>query len=881
VRERTGPIRTGLAWQSLPTKKVYRVGEEAPGTGAQKVTGCELYDEEVSADGRLFWALVWFSMPALGQSYFPPAGIRPAKAGWDASILPGGRIIAPTGEQYPAGAGPFGLALSESGNTLVSANVGPGDASLTILTLAKTWALQQLAAGTPNEPGGSSGWRSVSMGIAFSGERAVFVSEGASGRVALVDLDSGERRRAIDINQGGYPGSFSGDLALDPVRNVLYVADLTHARIAVVDARSRQVLASAGTGWRPFVLTLSPDRRTLYVANAGMFHYQTLASRLFFPPFGFPSTAAGEGVQITSGPEIVKVPGLGDPNGPEANSVCVIDVSVPAMPKTEAFIRTGRPLGATVHSGSSPSGIAATADRVYVANAAQDSISVIDARRRQVINEIPIRIPALPHLRGVIPIGLAYHEKTGWLLVAEAGLNAVGVIDTHTGEVLGHIPAGWYPTRVLVARDTVFVANMLGAGTGPNAISTPYGLRLLAGEPDRGSISIYRLPPTDSLAASTAFVLRADGFIAGLRPSPVIPNGIRHLVLIIKTGQPFDQVLGDLTDTGNGSVLANPALAHLGRSGSADGGQERLSLHGVNLTPNLHAIAGRWSLYDNFYADSSQSATGQHWLAGSYPLAWTAFSLAAGLTGARDMTPEDRVENGTIWAHLAEHNTSFYNFGGWLGIAGAIPEQTSPTALGFTTNMPLPEELYMATSRSYPGWNPHLRDTERADRFVHEIDERFVRTGEDLPQLISLYLPNDGVSQRDSQAGYPYAESFVADNDLALGRVVAYLSKTRWWRSMTVMITEDSAQDGADHIDSHRTVLICAGPWAKRRWVSHTNSSFPGLIKTIEEVFRLPVHNLFDASAASLSGCFTSEPDFTGYTDIRPDARVYQETGSR
>jgi YVTN family beta-propeller protein len=829
----------------------------------------------------LLWALVWFSVPTLAQSYFPPAGIRPATVGWDASILPGGRIIAPTGEQYPAGAGPFGLAISEYGNTLVSANVGPGAGSLTVLTLAKTWAVQQLPAGMPGDPAASNGWRSVSMGIAFSGERAVFVSEGASGRVSLVDLDSGERRRAIDINQGGYTGSFTGDLALDPARNVLYVADLAHSRIAVVDARSRQVLASAGTGWRPFVLTLSPDRRTLYVANAGMFHYQTLSSRLLFPPFGFPSTAAAEGVQIASAQELVKVPGLGDPNGPEANSVSVIDVSVPAMPKTEAFVRTGRPFGGAVHSGSSPSGIAATADRVYVANAAQDSISVIDARSRQVVKEIPIRIPALPHLRGVIPIGLAYHEKTGWLLVAEAGLNAVGVIDTHTDEILGHIPAGWYPTRVLATRDTVFVTNLLGAGTGPNALLTPYGIRLLRGEPDRGSISIYRLPSADSLAASTALVLRACGFTAGLRPSPVIPGGIRHLVLIIKDGRPFDELLGDFTHTGNGTVAAIPALAHLGRSGSADGGEERLSLHDVKLTPNLHAIAERWSLYDNFYADSSQSAAGHDWLAGSYPLAWTAFSLAEGVSGARDIAPEDGVENGTIWTQLAEHHTSFYNFGRSLTLAGALPEQTSPAGLAFLTNMPLPEELYMATSRSYPGWNPHIPDNQRADRFIHEIDERFVRTGKDLPQFISLYLPNDGVSQRDSEAGYPYPESFVADNDLALGRVVAYLSKTRWWRNMTVMITEDSAQAGADHIDSHRTVLICAGPWAKRRWVSHTNSSFPGLIKTIEEALGLPPNNLFDASAASLSGCFTSEPDFTGYTYIAPDARVYREPASR
>src|SRR5262249_15452427 len=160
--------------------------------------------------------------------------------------------------------------------------------------------------------------------------------------------------------------------------------------------------------------------------------------------------------------------GLGDPNVRESNSVCVIDVTTPAEPKIVTFIRTGLPFGERSHGGSSPSGVLAAGNFVYVSNAANDSISVIDARTNQVQAEIPIRIPGLEPLRGVLPVGLAWHERTGWLLVAEAGIDAVGVIDVAEKRVIGHLPAGWFPTRVAIDQDTVFVTNARGHGVGPD-----------------------------------------------------------------------------------------------------------------------------------------------------------------------------------------------------------------------------------------------------------------------------------------------------------------------------------------------------------------------------------------------------------------------------
>src|SRR6185295_2110449 len=243
-------------------------------------------------------------------------------------------------------------------------------------------------------------------------------------RISLVDWNT-DRRRAIDLDQDGYSDSYTGDLALDAERNVLYAVDQANLRVAVIDTRSRRVVASVRVGRLTFALALSPDRKKLWVTNAGMFEYkavpgadakQARATGLPFPAFGFPSPEAAAGVERATELGPVKVPGLGDPNVPESNSVCVVDVSTPTAPKVETFIRTGIPFGDKSHGGSGPSGVVVLPDRVFVSNTNNDSITVIDATTARVEAEIPLRIPGLETLRGVLPIGLAYHEKSGWLL---------------------------------------------------------------------------------------------------------------------------------------------------------------------------------------------------------------------------------------------------------------------------------------------------------------------------------------------------------------------------------------------------------------------------------------------------------------------------------
>ncbi len=745
------------------------------------------------------------------------------------------------------------------------------------------------------------------MGLAFSGEHAVFASEGNSGKVSLHDWNS-DRRRVIDINQNGLDDSYTGDLALDAERNILYVVDQANFRVAVIDTRSRQVVASVPVGRLPFAAALSPDKRKLYVTNIGMFEYRAIpganpkdarATGLPFPAFGFPSAEAAAGVERSTERGPVKVPGLGDPNVREANSVCVVDVATPTAPKVEAFIHTGLPFGGQINGGSSPSGVAATADWLFVSNANHDSVTVIDVKTNRVAAEIPIRIPGLEQFRGVLPIGLAWHERSGWLLVAEAGINAVAVIDTHQTDarqmkVLGHLPAGWFPTRVAIDRDTVFVANARGQGRGPNAPTPGTDPRTyLPGQRREGSISVYPLPQPAALAAHTAFVMQANGFIARAQPPRPLP-AIRYVVLIVKKSRTYDEVFGDLMEASNGPAVSVPELARLGTRGYVDGRRKRLSIKDLNVTPNHHAIARQWAFADNFYADSDVTGDGHHWLAGSPPNAWTASSLMAADSEKKDFRlggapgrllfagsdssvhPEEQPEGGTLWHHLERHGIRFRNFGEGFGLAGVDEgKNLEPTGARFLTNVPMPDPLYRNTSREYPGFNMNIPDQFRASQLIREIEEKYVKAGQELPQFLFIHLPNDRLADERPEDGYPYRESFMADNDYALGRILEYLSGTKWWSQMAVFITEDDAQGGVDHIDAQRTILLAAGPWFKKNYVFHTNTSFPGLLKTIFRLLGLPPLNLFDAAASDLSDLFAARADAAPYKLMDIDKRLY------
>lgn len=852
-----------------------------------------------------FLLFLLISSVLAAADYAAPAGTRPAlpRPGAE-SILPGGRLITPLGRSYATGPAPFGLAISPSGNLVISANGGP-QCSLTVLRRDKMyWWVKDAPVG---EGADRNGWSSVFMGLAFEGERSLFVSEGNSGRVRLIDPSNNATKRVYDLNVDGFQDSYTGDLAFDRERDILYVLDQANFRMAAIDTRRHRVIASLRTGRLPFAIALSPDKRKAYITNLGMFQYrpipgadpnQARETGLPFPAFGFPSAEASAGVRRETARGPVDVPGLGDPNAPESNSVAVVDLSDPEKPRLEAFVRTGRPFGHGSLGGSSPSGIAAARDAVFVSNAHNDSVTVIDPGTNRVRAEIPIRIPGLENLRGVLPIGVAYVPEMNWVLVAEAGINAVAVIDARNLRVLGHAPVGWFPTRVVEDRGIVYVANAKGNGTGPNhARSIPRDAS--AGLLPRGSVTIFPLRAAGEFDKLTEQVLENNGFRPQEKPPATLPEAIRHVVLIVKQNRTFDEVFGDVETASNGPVNAEPTLARFGRHANVAserrGLRQRPIMMAVNITPNHHRMAELWAFSDNFYAGSEGNASGHHWLAGAYPNAWTVSSAMAALGGQKDFrlsttAPgrlsfpqgsssvhlEELPEAGAIWHHFERHEISFRNYGEGFELAGVDQgEGLKPTGARFLTNVPMPGPLYQNTSRDYPQFNLNIPDQFRASQFIAEIESKYVKGGEPLPRFIYINLPQDHLAPARPENGYPYQASYMADNDYALGRIVEYLSNTKWWPEMAIFVTEAGARGWVDHVDAHRTLLLVAGPYARKNYVSHVNASFPGLLKTIFRLLGVPPLNLFDAAASDLSDCFTGEPDFTPYQAISINPRLF------
>ncbi len=771
-----------------------------------------------------------------------PAGTRPAIHRGNITILPGGRILSPVGIELPTGPGTFGLAVSPLGK-IVTTNLGPERLSLSYMEKEKKgpWSVHNLVTAKTEkssefrksefrkeESDADSDWTSVFMGVAFSGEKNAWVAEGNSGRVRLVDLTSGARKHLIDLNQDGYSDSFTGDLVVDPDRSLLYVTDQANFRIAVIDTKRNRLITSVKTGRLPFALALSEDRKLLYVTKVGTYNF--------------------------------KLPRTGDSVIHEADSLAIVNVEDPAAPKLETSIRTGLPLTTQNSGGSSPSGVIAGGGQIFISNAHDDSITILDAKTRKIVREVNLRIPGLEAFRGIMPLGMAFDAKSNSLYFAAAGINAVGIIDL-TARKVSYVPTGWFPTRVVVQDGNVYVSNAKGHGTGPNVFTRNFF------ESDgfydtlrRGSVSVFPVPDAANLKTLTQTVLSANGFIPIANPSTALPKEIKHVVLIVKESRAFDEVFGDV-----GGV---PALARMGATnGYADGGRKRFSLQRINVTPNHHAIAKQWMMSDNFYADSEGSQDGHQWLAGTYPDAWTESSLMSSYAGQKDFrsptTAPGRLlfpvktksidlealqKDGTLWRHLETKGISFRVFGGGSDTAAETMNTT---------------------------------DQSRAAQLIQELEASYAKPGKPLPQFIIVHLPNDEMSKPRPDDGYPYQSSYVADNDYALGRIIEYLSHSPWWKEMAVFVTEASAEGGRDHIDSHRTVLLGASPYFKKDYVVHTNSSFPGLLKTVFRLLGVGPLNLYDACAADLSDAFTNQPDFTPYLLQAEDLRLFDPSKAR
>jgi len=814
------------------------------------------------------------------------------------STIPSGRIVKPYGEFIRICHDPFGLALSPDGSLALAVHDN-------MLTLINTSDNSYIETEAPFEKKGSY------MGTAISKNNDIaFLSGGNNGDIIVIDLHLMKTVKRISINGNSdgkeYNDSFTGDMVLSIDEKKLYILDQFNFRLVIVDLERSLVLHSIPVGRFPLGLALSPDEKFAYVANTGIFDYPLAPglnennieeAGLDFPPYGFPSKEAEEGAII----ENRLIPGLGSPHVPEAVSVWTVSLdSNKVISKEKTGFRMGEMVeGVEVEGGSSPNSIAAANDNVFVSNATNDNISVLHPGSGKVIDTIRLSIdPRIDKFRGLIPFGLALDNDGSKLFVALSGLNAIGVIDTRERAVLGYIPTGWFPTKLQVSPDGrfIYVVTARGLGSGPNGgkdfVLTKNGTYvgdIMLGTFEKISLNNIDLKATTKAVIDNTFrevIVKDDKKnplppASGLRKSP-----IKHIVYITKENRTFDEVYGELP-----GARADSSLARYGRNATVLSKDRKRQVMNVNVMPNHQKIAEEFAVSDNFYCDSDASVHGHRWMLGTYPNEWVEinssmdmtrnlFSSAPGrkyVSGSSGAVyPEDYNEAGGMWEHLARNGISFFNFGLGFEFSGSTEEQWHKyTGIKLGVMFPMPKPLYDRTSRKFATYNTSVPDQFRIDMFEEELQEKWLSGKEEFPAVITMMIPNDHGSSERAGDGYPFRESYMADNDLALGRVIQTLSHTRWWPEMLIIVTEDDAQDGRDHVDAHRSLLIMISPWVKKGYISHTHANFGAILKTIYNICDLEPLNQFDATATLLQDFFTVKPDFTPYNAVMVDLRIF------
>lgn len=533
-------------------------------------------------------------------------------------------------------------------------------------------------------------------------------------------------------------------------------------------------------------------------------------------------------------------------------------------------------------AGRHPSALLLNADgsRLFVASGSTDRVTVLDTRTGQAVKELLDAPPSGPG-EGSTPNALTLSEDGTRLYVAEADNNAVAIFDlspatsgvaTAPGNdvLAGRVPAGWYTSAVLARGDTLFALNGKGRGTSPNVFypqpgkgvhtsrPTMYTLGQLSGTM---TVSMEARSRGPALAALTARVERANGWRDVTRTAPYPP--IRHVVYIIKENRTYDQVLGDLTQ--------------------ADG-DTALTFFPRPVSPNHHALAERFGVFDRFFVNAEVSPDGHNWSTAAYVTDYSEKTIPSNYSGRgrtydyegtnRDRVPseegaEDVAEpaSGYLWDLAQRAGLSFRNYGEFVIPAQVKPGDKMPS--GYRGLKPF---LAANTSRDYPSYNLTIPDQRRADVFLAELAQ-YVAKGE-LPRLMILRLPNDHTA--GARAGAPTPQAYFADNDLALGRIVEGLSASPFWREVAIFVLEDDAQNGPDHVDAHRSPFLLISPWT-RPGVHHRFTNTTDAIATMEELLGLTALSQFDYFGRPLRDVWTPTPDLRPYKALTPSVPLTQK----
>jgi DNA-binding beta-propeller fold protein YncE len=530
--------------------------------------------------------------------------------------------------------------------------------------------------------------------------------------------------------------------------------------------------------------------------------------------------------------------------------------------------------------------------RLYVADGNDDRVTVINTRTPGIHTVIEIK-PFTQRAIGLAPTAVALSPDGNRLFVALGGVNAVAVYDVRTPErstLIGMLPTGWYPSTLDVSSDGRFLAagTLLGVGSGTG---TTVGQTARYVHAVRGSVNVIEIPNAARLAAFSVAVAENNRLTlasttnagvqaaltarANVRPRavperPGEPSLIQHVVYIIRENRTYDQVLGAL--------------------GRGDG-DPSLVMYGRDVTPNTHALSEKYVTFDCMFASGGNSADGHQWLTQANETEYTLWPLYNGRSYPYDGSDALAYSSGGfIWDAAAARNKSVAVFGEFAPekpdsgapLRNRLLEEYRARRAG-TGNAPLPTfnttseipSLDRALVRNFPTWTLGIPDVVRAEIFAANL--KAWEAAGSMPNLVIVQLPSDHTTGTSANWSTPKAS--VADNDLATGQIVEALTKSSFWPSTAILLVEDDAQNGVDHVDGHRTVALAISPYTKRGVVDSTFYNAPSVLKTIELMLGLPSLSMFDLVATDMGGAFIGPddtPDFTPYTAIEPAQSLYE-----
>ncbi|MBN2580186.1 MAG: gamma-glutamyl-gamma-aminobutyrate hydrolase family protein [Pirellulales bacterium] len=672
------------------------------------------------------------------------------------------------------------------------------------------------------------------------------------------------------------PGAIPSGLAINPGGKTLWVVQNRCNEIGEVDLASGRELRRIPVGNAPYDVVCVQGK--VYVSNWAGRH-----------------------------------PGPDDPTGP-SGSAARVRVDPKRRIASEGSVSVVDPVtGKAIKEivvGPHASGLTASPDGrcVCVACANADVVAIIDTRRDEVVEEILTR-PSSELPWGSSPNALAFGPEGKRLYVSNGTNNAVAVIafDPPKSRLLGFLPAGWYPAGLVYdpQRHQLCVANVKGIGSrnieegltpqrkadlkegiekGFAQSTEVAGIRKVKGKnvwgyfvkDYTGTVSLIPLPKDEDLPRQTAAVLANNRLSvaeqARAKPRPDAPprpvperlgepSVFKHVLYVIKENRTYDQVFGDLPEG----------------EGCAD-----LCIFGDRVTPNHHRLAREFVLLDNFYCCGVISADGHQWTDEAFATDYIEKSFG-GWPRSYPYWGGDAMayaRSGFIWDNALEHRRSLRVYGEFVK---ATVRWKDPLRTGTPTFLDCYRDYRDGTGKieiraraSIKTLQPHIcptaigfpgivSDQYRADQFIRELRE-FERR-DDLPNLMIMLLPNDHTA--GTRPGMPTPEAAVADNDLALGRIIEALSRSKFWPETCVFVVEDDPQNGFDHIDGHRTVALVVSPYSRRRGVDSTNYNQTSMVRSIEQILGLPPMNQFDASATPMASCFSDRPDLTPYTAVK------------